>query len=35
MILLCLGALAVVTGAFVLKGAAWAWMTGIFLAWPR
>ncbi|WP_405561574.1 hypothetical protein OHV08_23200 [Streptomyces canus] len=31
-ILLCLGALAVVTGAFVLKGAAWARMTGIFLA---
>lgn len=31
-ILLCLGALAVVTGAFVLRGAAWARMTGIFLA---
>ncbi|WP_053852017.1 hypothetical protein [Streptomyces sp. NRRL B-24085] len=31
-ILLCLGALAVVTGAFILRGAAWARMTGIFLA---
>jgi hypothetical protein len=31
-ILLCLGAVAVVTGAFILKGAAWARMTGIFLA---
>ncbi|KUM86246.1 MULTISPECIES: DUF7144 family membrane protein [Streptomyces] len=31
-ILLCLGALAAVTGAFILRGAAWARMTGIFLA---
>jgi len=31
-ILLCLGAVAAVTGAFVLRGAAWARMTGIFLA---
>ncbi|MET7692991.1 hypothetical protein ABZT06_34385 [Streptomyces sp. NPDC005483] len=31
-ILLCLGALAVLTGAFILRGAAWARMTGIFLA---
>ncbi|MFJ9148557.1 hypothetical protein ACIRP7_10845 [Streptomyces sp. NPDC102270] len=31
-ILLCLGVLAVVTGAFILRGAAWARMTGIFLA---
>jgi hypothetical protein len=31
-ILLCLGALAVVAGAFILRGAAWARMTGIFLA---
>ncbi|MEU9166776.1 hypothetical protein AB0D34_03045 [Streptomyces sp. NPDC048420] len=31
-ILLCLGTLAAVTGAFVLRGAAWARMTGIFLA---
>ncbi|MEV7071926.1 hypothetical protein ACIQJT_17360 [Streptomyces sp. NPDC091972] len=31
-VLLCLGALAAVTGAFVLRGAAWARMTGIFLA---
>ncbi|MDH6549953.1 hypothetical protein M2160_004025 [Streptomyces sp. SAI-117] len=31
-ILLCLGALAAVTGAFILRGAGWARMTGIFLA---
>ena len=31
-ILLCLGTLAAVTGAFILRGAAWARMTGIFLA---
>lgn len=31
-ILLCLGVLAAVTGAFILRGAGWARMTGIFLA---
>ncbi|WP_020134333.1 DUF7144 family membrane protein [Streptomyces sp. 351MFTsu5.1] len=31
-ILLCLGVVAVVTGAFILRGAGWARMTGIFLA---
>jgi len=31
-ILLCLGALAAVTGAFIFRGAGWARMTGIFLA---
>ncbi|MEU1478421.1 hypothetical protein ACFYZ8_32290 [Streptomyces sp. NPDC001668] len=31
-ILLCLGAVAAVTGAFILRGASWARMTGIFLA---
>lgn len=31
-VLVCLGALAAVTGAFILQGAAWARMTGIFLA---
>ena len=31
-ILVCLGAVAAITGAFILRGAAWARMTGIFLA---
>lgn len=31
-IVLCLGVLAAVTGAFILRGASWARMTGIFLA---
>lgn len=31
-ILLCLGVVAAVTGAFILRGAGWARMTGIFLA---
>jgi len=31
-ILLCLGVLAAVTGAFILRDASWARMTGIFLA---
>ncbi|GLP65912.1 hypothetical protein TUSST3_25320 [Streptomyces sp. TUS-ST3] len=31
-IMLCLGVVAAVTGAFILRGASWARMTGIFLA---